>query len=228
MFIVFFRTIIIYFIIIICLRIMGKRQLGELQPSEFVIAILISNIATLSIEDTDVPLLGAIVPIITLMSSEVILSYVTLRSSKVQTMVTGNPVIVIRDGKIDQKSMRNLRFSIEDLMSQLRINGVFDIREVAWAIVETNGKLTVYQKFASRPLTPDTLFTSPTSESDTPPMVIISDGVVLEKALKNCNLTKKWLNNVLKENGVSAKDIFLMTCDPTAQYYIVKKEDEKL
>lgn len=228
MFIVFFRTIIIYFIIIICLRIMGKRQLGELQPSEFVIAILISNIATLSIEDTDVPLLGAIVPIITLMSSEVILSYITLRSSKVQTMVTGNPVVVIRDGKIDQKSMRNLRFSIEDLMSQLRINGVFDIREVAWAIVETNGKLTVYQKFTSRPLTPDTLFTSPTSENDTPPMVIISDGVVLEKALKNCNLTKKWLNNVLKENGVPAKDIFLMTCDPTAQYYIVKKEDEKL
>ena len=139
MFIVFFRTLIIYVIIIVCLRIMGKRQLGELQPSEFVIAILISNIATLSIEDTDIPLLGAVVPIITLMSSEVILSYITLKSGKAQIMVTGNPVPVIRNGSIDQKSMRDLRFSIEDLMSQLRINGIFDVQEVAWAIVETNG-----------------------------------------------------------------------------------------
>ena len=228
MFIVFFRTIIIYFIIIICLRIMGKRQLGELQPSEFVIAILISNIATLSIEDTDVPLLGAIVPIITLMSSEVILSYITLKNKKVQKMVTGNPVVVIRDGKIDQKSMRNLRFSIDDLMSQLRINGVFDIREVSWAIVETNGQLTVYQKFASRPLTPDAIFSPSPNECDTPPMVIISDGTVLEKSLKNCNLTKKWLDNVLEENKIAIKDIFLMTSDPTAKYYIVKKEDDNL
>ena len=108
---------------------MGKRQLGELQPSEFVIAILISNIATLSIEDTDIPLLGAVVPIITLMSAEVILSYITLKSGKAQIMVTGNPVVVIRNGNIDQKSMRELRFSIEDLMSQLRINGIFDVQE---------------------------------------------------------------------------------------------------
>ena len=106
---------------------MGKRQLGELQPSEFVIAILISNIATLSIEDTDIPLIGAVVPIITLMSAEVILSYITLKSGKAQVIVTGNPVVIIRNGNIDQQNMRNLRFSIEDLMSQLRINGIFDI-----------------------------------------------------------------------------------------------------
>ena len=129
MFVVFFRTLIIYFVIIVCLRIMGKRQLGELQPSEFVIAILISNIATLSIEDTDIPLIGAVVPIITLMSAEVILSFITLKSGKAQVLVSGNPVMIIRDGKIDQKSMRDLRFSIEDLMSQLRINGIFDIQE---------------------------------------------------------------------------------------------------
>ena len=131
MFVVFFRTLIIYFIIIVCLRIMGKRQLGELQPSEFVIAILISNIATLSIEDTDIPLAGAVVPIITLMSAEVLLSFITLKSSKAQVLVTGNPVVIIRNGNIDQKSMRDLRFSIEDLMSQLRISGTFDIDDVA-------------------------------------------------------------------------------------------------
>ena len=227
MFIVFFRTLIIYIIIIICLRIMGKRQLVELQPSEFVIAILISNIATLSIEDTDIPLLGAVVPIITLMSAEVILSYITLKSGKAQIMVTGNPIVVIRNGNIDQKNMRELRFSIEDLMSQLRINGIFDVQEVAWAIVETNGKLTVYPKFKARPLTPEALVSPESQQCDTPPMVLISDGVIMPAVLEACNLTRKWLSGVLKENAVSEKDIFLMTCDPTAKYYIVKKEAVK-
>lgn len=227
MFIVFFRTLIIYIIIIVCLRIMGKRQLGELQPSEFVIAILISNIATLSIEDTDIPLLGAVVPIITLMSSEVILSYITLKSGKAQIMVTGNPVPVIRNGSIDQKSMRDLRFSIEDLMSQLRINGIFDVQEVAWAIVETNGKLTVYPKFKARPLTPEALVSPETQQCDTPPMVLISDGTVKPAVLEACNLTAKWLSGVLSENAITEKEIFLMTCDPTAKYYIVKKEDAR-
>lgn len=223
MFVVFFRTLIIYFVIIVCLRIMGKRQLGELQPSEFVIAILISNIATLSIEDTDIPLIGAVVPIITLMSAEVILSFITLKSGKAQILVSGNPVMIIRNGKIDQKSMRDLRFSIEDLMSQLRINGIFDIQDVAWAIVETNGQLTVYPKFEAQPITPKTIV-EPESGSDTPPMVLISDGVLCSKTLSACNLTKKWYEGVLKKENLSEKEIFLMTCDPSAKYYIVKKE----
>lgn len=223
MFIVFFRTLIIYLVIIACLRVMGKRQLGELQPSEFVIAILVSNIATLSIEDTDIPLMGAVVPIITLMSAEVILSYITLKSGKAQVIVTGNPVVIIRNGEIDQQSMRDLRFSIEDLMSQLRINGTFDIEDVAWAIVETNGQLTVYPKAKAQPLTPKSI-TDPKSATDTPPMVLISDGVLCAKTLSACNLSRKWLENVLKKEGLSEKEIFLMTCDPSAKYKIVKKE----
>ena len=205
---------------------MGKRQLGELQPSEFVIAILISNIATLSIEDTDIPLMGAVVPIITLMSAEVILSYVTLKNSKAQVIVTGNPVVIIRNGNIDQQSMRDLRFSIEDLMSQLRINGIFDIQDVAWAIVETNGQLTVYPKFESQPITPKAV-ADPKSGSDTPPMVLISDGVLCSKTLSACNLTKKWYEGVLKKENLLLRDVFLMTCDPSAKYYIVEKEKSK-
>ena len=205
---------------------MGKRQLGELQPSEFVIAILISNIATLSIEDTDIPLTGAVVPIITLMSAEVILSFITLKSGKAQTIVTGNPVAIIRNGNIDQKSMRELRFSIEDLMSQLRINGIFDIEDVSFAIVETNGQLTVYLKPEAQPLTPKTA-SDPKSSKSIPPSVLISDGVLCSKALADCNLTKKWLEGVLKKENLSEKEVFLMTCDPCAKYHIVKKESEK-
>ena len=225
MFVVFFRTLIIYFVIIVCLRIMGKRQLGELQPSEFVIAILISNIATLSIEDTDIPLIGAVVPIITLMSAEVILSYITLKSPKMQVLVTGNPVVIIRNGNIDQQNMRNLRFSIEDLMSQLRINGIFDIDDVAWAIVETNGQLTVFPKSSAQPITPKSI--AEPKSCDTPPMVLISDGMLCSKSLEVCNLTKTWLKGVLEKEKISEKDIFLMTCDPTAKYHIIRKEQKK-
>ena len=226
MFVLFFRTLIIYFVIIACIRIMGKRQLGELQPSEFVIAILISNIATLSIEDTDIPLIGAVVPIITLMSAEVILSFITLKSEKTRVIVSGSPVVIIRNGNIDQKSMKELRFSIEDLMSQLRINGIFDIEDVGFAIVETNGQLTVYPKAEAQPLTPKSV-RDPKIGCNIPPMVLISDGTLCPKVLKECNLTEKWLEGVLKKEKIEEKDIFLMTCDPYAKYYIVRKEAKK-
>ena len=108
-------------------------------------------------------------------------------------------------------------------MSQLRINGIFDIQDVAWAIVETNGQLTVYPKFESQPITPKAV-ADPKSGSDTPPMVLISDGVLCSKTLSACNLTKKWYEGVLKKENLSEKEIFLMTCDPSAKYYIVKKE----
>ena len=205
---------------------MGKRQLGELQPSEFVIAILISNIATLSIDDTDIPLIGAVVPIITLMSAEVILSFITLKSEKTRVIVSGSPVVIIRNGNIDQRSMKELRFSIEDLMSQLRINGIFDIEDVGFAVVETNGQLTVYPKSEAQPLTPKAV-RNPKGESDIPPMVLISDGTLCPKVLKECNLTEKWLEGVLKKEGLSEKEIFLMTCDPSAKYNIIRKEIKK-
>ena len=224
MFIVLFRTVIIYILIIICLRIMGKRQLGELQPTEFVIAILISNIATISIEDTDIPLLSAIVPIITLMSSEVLLSAAAMKSSRAQVAISGNPVVIIRDGKLDQQRMRELRFSIEDLMSQLRINGVFDIREVGWAIVETNGKLTVYPKYYARPVTVEMLSLPAKAQENTPPLVLISDGVLIPETLAVCGLDRAWLDRVLGENHVGPEDVFLMTCDSSETYYLVKKE----
>lgn len=205
---------------------MGKRQLGELQPSEFVIAILISNIATLSIEDTDIPLIGAVVPIITLMSAEVILSFITLKSEKTRVIVSGSPVVIIRNGNIDQKSMKELRFSIEDLMSQLRINGIFDIEDVGFAIVETNGQLTVYPKAEAQPLTPKSV-RDPKIGCNIPPMVLISDGSLCKKVLKECNLTEKWLEGVLKKEKIKKEDVFLMTCDPFAKYYIIRKESQK-
>ena len=125
----FLRTLILYIVVIFGMRIMGKRQLGQLQPSELVITILISNIATLPIENSDVPLILGIIPILTLMCFEVILSVLTLKSIRFRRLIWGNTKILIQDGKIKQQELADLRYSVDDLMEQLRTNGIFDLRE---------------------------------------------------------------------------------------------------
>ncbi|TCL43995.1 MULTISPECIES: DUF421 domain-containing protein [Oscillospiraceae] len=224
MFTIFFKTIILYALIIVGLRLMGKRQLGELQPSEFVVTILISNIATLPIEDVDIPLLTGILPILTLVSCEVIMSTVALKSKRARKILSGSPKIVIRDGVIDQRQLRDLRFSIDDLMEQLRQNNVFDIADVAFAIVETTGKVSVYQKFEARNVTAEMLNLPSDGQESAPPVVMISDGQLIEEALRYCNLRHEWLEKTLGDQKVRLEDIFLMTCNRQANYHIIKKE----
>ena len=224
MFTIFFKTIILYALIIVGLRLMGKRQLGELQPSEFVVTILISNIATLPIEDVDIPLLTGILPILTLVSCEVIMSTVALKSKRARKSLSGSPKIVIRDGVIDQRQLRDLRFSIDDLMEQLRQNNVFDIADVAFAIVETTGKVSVYQKFEARNVTAEMLNLPSDGQESAPPVVMISDGQLIEEALRYCNLRHEWLEKTLGDQKVRLEDIFLMTCNRQANYHIIKKE----
>ena len=222
--IVMIRTAILYLVIIFALRIMGKRQLGELQPSELVTTILISNIATLPIEDTEIPMTVGIVPILTLMCFEVFTSVLVLKSKKARQIITGNPVIIIRDGKIQQKELERLRLNVDDIMTQLRTQDVFDIEEVSFAIVETTGTLSVYKKFSARGVTAEMLNISGDSADDTPPMIVISDGNVIEKSLSICNLRTEWLSETLEKNNMRPQDIFLMSCDRRANYKIVLKE----
>ena len=222
--IVMIRTAILYLIIIFALRIMGKRQLGELQPSELVTTILISNIATLPIEDTEIPMAVGIVPIFTLMCFEVFTSFLVLKSKRARQIITGNPVIVIRDGKIQQKELERLRLNIDDIMTQLRTQDVFDIEEVSFAIVETTGTLSVYKKFSARNVTAEMLELKGDSADDAPPMIVISDGKIIENALEICNLRKEWLNGTLEKNNLRPQDIFLMSCDRRANYTIVVRE----
>lgn len=223
-FTVFFKTVILYALIILSLRLMGKRQLGELQPSEFVITILISNIATLPIEDIDIPLLTGILPILTLVCCEIVMATVSMKFRGARKIISGSPKIIIRDGVIDQKELRELRFSIDDLMAQLRQNGVFDIADVAFAIVETTGKLSVYQRFEARNVTASMLSLPAGGEEKAPPVVMISDGVLIDEALAYCNLRPDWLEKTLREQQVAVGDVFLMTCNRQASYHIIKKE----
>lgn len=205
---------------------MGKRQIGELQPSELVTTIVISNIAAIPIENLGSPLINGVVPIIMLACFEVILSAINLKSKFFRRIVSGTPLMVIRNGTVDQQALRDLRFSIDDLMEQLRGCGYFDLNEIAYAIVETNGRVSVYNKFASRPVTCGDLGIKP-SKQDGLPVIVISDGLVEKRALEFCNVDQKWLDKVLKEEGKSVQDIFIMTCDISREYKIIPKESKK-
>ena len=228
LYIVFIRVLIIYALIILSLRLMGKRQIGQLQPSELVVTILVSNIATMAIEDSNVPLIGGIIPILTLVSFDVLISAMTLRYKKMRRIVSGTPRVIIRDGKIDQKQLKELRFTIDDMMEELRGKDIFDVRDVAFAIVETTGSLSVYPKFTAQPATAGMLNLQAPPGADAPPVVLIADGVVIDSALGYCNLQYEWLEQTITDNGYTTQDIFLMTCNRQADYLIVPKAQLKL
>lgn len=216
------RVGILYFFIIVCMRLMGKRQLGELQPTELVITILLSEIASIPIEDNGVPLINSIFAVLLLVSLEIINSAACLKSVKLRTIVEGNPIIVVRDGKIDQKMLRQLRFSSGDLIEQLRQKDVFDINDVKFAIVETNGQLSVMLKDSKQPITPE--FLDSQVEDKGFQAMVINDGKILKKAFKDCNMDGKKLKNILKNNNVELNEILFMLADNKGNYTIIRKD----
>lgn len=217
------RTFLLFSVVTVMLRFMGKRQIGELQPSELVTTIMISNIAAIPIENINSPIVNCILAIIFLSCIEVLLSAAALKSRSFRGFAMGHPRCVIRDGKVDEKELRALRWSLDDLTELLRTNGIFDIDEVLFAIVETNGSLSTYQKHQSRPVTNSDL--GIVSQRDgAPPVLIISDGEVDKNALGYCGIDEKWLDKTLSAKGIRAKDIFMMSCDRSLQYKLVLKE----
>ncbi|MGL5973372.1 MAG: DUF421 domain-containing protein, partial [Oscillospiraceae bacterium] len=221
MIIAFYRTIILYIIIILAFKIMGKKQVGELQPSELVVTILISNIAALPIENSQIPMLVGTIPIFVLVSFEVILSYISLKSPFFRKLITGHPLVLIKDGKIQQKTLKKNRFCVEDIMEELRIKDIFNIADVDLAMIETNGKVSIYKKQDKDLPTREDFGLIPKSKK--PAYSIIIDGIIMKDNLKICNLTKDWLNKTLEKENLKPNDIFLMTCDISATYNIVKR-----
>lgn len=221
MFIVFFRAVLLYFIIIFSIRLMGKRQIGELQPSELVVTILMSNIATLPVEDISIPMIMGVVPIFTLVSLDVIVSHLSMKFRGLRRIVSGSPQIVISDGKIDQQVMKNLRFTADDLMESLRSVQIFDINEVQLAIVETTGKISVCQKKQFQPVNCNDLDIA--AEDENPPVVVINDGKLSPAAVKFIGYDMQWLEKILDKEGKHYKDIFIMTADSSGKYTIIEK-----
>ncbi len=217
------RLLVLYPIVIFGIRLMGKRQIGELQPGELVITILISNIATLPIEDQDLPLLSGIVPMLTLIAAEVLFSWLTLRHRGLRRLISGTPQVIVRGGKIDQKVMRTLRFSIDDLMTALRTNGIFDINEVQLAIVETNGTVSVLPHADHRtPTCADMKIRQPDTP---PPEVLISDGCLCPEGMQAAGYSEKRLQKLLKSRNAAASEVFLLTADRSGSVTLIRREE---
>ncbi len=219
------RTLILYIFIIVAVRIMGKRQISELQTSEFVVTLLVSNIASLPMQDTDQSMLSGMVPILILIVCEVFLSALMLKKAKFRRLICGKPIVVINDGKVDQKKMRMMRMSTEDLYEQLRQQDVFRIEDVAYAVVETNGRLSVLKKPQYEPVTAQQMGIKTTDKGIE--TVVVSDGEISDSSLNLCGLDRIWLMDILENERTLLKDIFIMTADKRRQYQIIRKENLK-
>lgn len=200
---------------------MGKRQISELQPTELVITMIISDIAAIPMQDTSIPLLSGIVPVMILVGLEISASIFMMKSGKFRKLLCGSPIVVIRDGEILQSQMKRLRLTTEDLCVQLRQQDVFSIEEVQYCIVETNGDVSVIQKPPYRqPTAQDMGIKIKDNKIET---VVISDGVILDNSLQLCQKTSDDVRDILRSEKTKLSDVFIMTLDALGKYNIIKR-----
>ena len=222
----FVRTIILYFFIMVGLRLMGKRQIGELEPSELVMTMMISDLAAVPMQDFGIPLLSGLVPILTLLALSLLLSQLSLRSRRRGTLLCGTPVVLIRRGQLQQSAMRKNRFTIDELMEELREQGISRIEDVKYAVLENSGQLSVFPWTAQQPPTAEQLGLD-LEDDVTLPVVLINDGRILRRNLTACGRNEAWLRKQLSREKVSSpREVFLLTLDEQGQVLCVRKERE--
>ena len=218
------RTITLYFLVVFSMRIMGKRQIGDMQPSDLVVTLLISEIAAIPIQDPANPLLVAVISIFVLVSLEIILSIIIMKSAFLNNLANGQSVIVIKNGQILQRQLKRLRVTVTDLVELLRAQGIFNINEVSFAILESNGSLSVLQKPYYRPAKTGDLC-KPT-ENDTYPALVISDGKFMKRGLQDLNITKQEVQKILNSKALKPHDVFIMILESNGSSTIIKKGDK--
>ena len=217
------RTFIIYFVVTVFMRLMGKRQLGELQPGELVITLLISEIATSSITDNTLPLSNSLIPLMLLVGFEIITSILEMKFVRFRYLVDGKPITVIRNGELDQKKLKKLRFTVNDILAALRQKDIFDINDVQYGVVETNGTFSVLLKPQKRNSTPEN-YNTPEKDTGMPCPVII-DGKIIETNFEDCFVTLNEITSKLKRENIEQKDVLLMTTDKSKNYCIIMKKE---
>lgn len=217
------RTFIVYCAVTAFMRLMGKRQLGELQPGELVITLLVSEIAANPIIDSTLPLLNCIIPLILLVGFEILNSVIDMKSVRFRYFTEGKPITVIRNGQLDQRQLKKLRFTVNDILSALRQKDIFNIEDVEYAIVETNGTLSALLKPEKRNSTPKN-YDKPEKDTGLPCAVII-DGKIIETNFEDCGVTLEEISGKIKHEKLEQKDILLMTVDRAKNYYIITKKE---
>lgn len=217
-----FRTILIYLCVLFAMRLMGKRQLGELQPEELVSTILISNLASISIESEEVPVTASLIPLFLIAALEMFGSLLSFHSQKFFNLMSGRPKTVVLNGEIDQNALRMLRLTTADLMEALRGKDVFDLRDVSYAVVETNGSLSVALRPEKEAATLADLGLKVQHTNATIPFVL--DGEVLEDNLRWCGKDRAWLERTAQANTLLIREILLLAGNETEDYLLIKKE----
>lgn len=216
------RILLLYILANAAVRIMGKRQIGELQPTELVITILLSEIAAIPMQDTDIPILNSVVAVMLLVAFEIISSVIAMKSNKARRVLEGNSVMVIKNGVVDQRQIKRLRYTVEDLVSALRQKDVFDISRVEYAILETNGKLSVMLKADESSLTAKSINLQLPDPGM--PCIVVSDGKFIRDYYSECGMNDKAVKKLLRAKKLEMEDVLIMTVDRDGNTFVVEKE----
>ena len=222
MFTALIRTLFFYLVITIAIRLMGKRQIGDMQPNELVVTLLISELAAIPLQDMDQPILSGISAIVFLVIIEILVSVASLKSFFVRKMINGQSVVVIKNGTVDQKAMQDVRMTVLDLVELLRGQEVFDISQVAFAVLEVNGELSVLLKNDEQPVTKKEAGIK--TEADALPLPVITDGKIVKESLKALEISNKNITDRLKKKKLTPENVFLMTLDRNGTENIVERE----
>lgn len=225
MLITFIRSIILYIIVLIVMRLMGKREIGQLQPFELAIAIMIADLASVPMSEIGIPIINGIIPILGLLVMHLIISYINLKSMKMRQLICGKPSILIYRGKIDENIMRKERFTVNELQERLRANNINDINDVEYAILETSGQVSVIEKPNKRTTIPEDFNIMPEYEGISCDLVI--DGKVMYENLKILNKDYNWLKTEVNKFNMAPEEALLVTINGKGSFFCQKKEVKK-
>ena len=217
------RTVILYFLIVLAMRLMGKRQLGELQPTELVVTLLLSDLASVPMQENGLPLLNGILPILVLVALEILISGLMLKFPALAQLISGSPIPLIKDGRVDEKAMRRLRITVDDLIESLRQQDIFDLRQVQYAIAETNGHITAYCYPAYHAATVADVGGDQTDTGM--PVVIISDGRRSDWGMRLCNMDEAGLQRLLTRYRCPEEEVFLLTATKTGESFLLTRRE---
>ena len=225
MLITFIRAIILYIVVLVVMRLMGKREIGQLQPFELAISIMIADLASVPMSELGIPITNGIIPILALLVMYMIISILNMKSVNFRKIMSGKPAILIYRGKIDEKILRKESITINELQERLRVDNIFNLGDVEYAILETNGEVTVIQKPEKRALTPQDLNINPDYEGI--PYDLVVEGKVMHENLKAIGKDEIWLKRQLKKFDAKTENTLIATIDGKGQFFCQKKEKEK-
>lgn len=224
MLITFFRAIMLYIVVLIVMRLMGKREIGQMQPFELAIAIMIADLASIPMTEIGIPIFNGIIPILGLLVMHLIISIINIKSIKAREIICGKPSILIYRGKINEKALKKERFTINELQERLRANNIVNLGDVEYAILETSGEVTVVQKPEKRNTIPEDFNITPEYEGI--PYDLVVDGKIMKQNLKIIGKDYNWLKNQVKKFHIRPEEALVVTIDGKGQIFCQKKENK--